>query len=113
MNYRTNDHFGFRVTAFDRRHIAFSLLFGEIVSHLSRSLAVKDFAVFIGNNKFARKSAEFFRRLVVDLKISRQNLSFKVRNFFEKTTRLAIILRIKKLKNLFVITSDKGKMFLS
>ncbi len=71
---------------------------------------IKDFAVFVRDNKFARKTAESFRRRRVEPKKLVENFGFKVGDFFEKTTCLAVVIRIEKRENPPVLTGDKSQM---
>ncbi len=111
MNDRANDDFGFGVAAFDRRHIPFALFGSEIVSHfLRRTFVVNDFGIRARDDEFARPAAEILFQIFIEPKTVFENLGFKVRDFFEKTTRCAVVVRIEKREKPFVMTGDKGEI---
>lgn len=99
------------MAAFDCRHISFALFGGEIVSHcLRRAFVMNDFGICARDDEFARPAAESRRRFFINLKISVENFRFKVGDFFEKMTLLAVAVRIGRRKLPFVMTGDKSQM---
>ena len=69
-----------------------------------------DFGICARDDEFARPAAESRRRFFIKLKISVENFRFKVGDFFEKMTLLAVAVRIGRRKTPFVMTGDKSQM---
>lgn len=74
---------------------------------------MNDLAVRARDNEFARASVKVFRQVFIERQIIFENCGFKVGNFFEKMTLLAVVIRIVKRKPPFVTTGDKGEMSLN